>query len=181
MRRKRVVDHDGAVVVRSVGPEDVDALWACLYHAAHMADRPDEVLLDPRSHSDLRRYVEGWGREGDVGVMAVDGRGRLLGAAWLRCLTAADGHRPEYVDERTPELAVAVLPGNRGEGLGTRLLEALVRQATGRFPAIVLTVRDQNPASRLYERLGFVAVGEITNRVGSPSTKMVLTLPWPAL
>ena len=74
-----------------------------------------------------------------------------------------------YVDDETPELAIAVLPDHRGRGLGRRLLRELLDAAGGRFGAVSLSVRAENPAWRLYERTGFrVAVerepGESTPR-----------------
>jgi GNAT superfamily N-acetyltransferase len=62
-----------------------------------------------------------------------------------------------FVDAATPVIAIATTPAARGQGLGTRLLEALAREArrTG-FPALSLSVGPSNPAMRLYARLGFV-------------------------
>ena len=76
----------------------------------------------------------------------------------------------------TPELAVAVLPERVGTGAGTLLLQHLLEAVRGTRRNIVLSVRASNPAKRLYERLGFVTVASITNRVGSASFVMQLEL-----
>lgn len=47
---------------------------------------------------------------------------------------------------------IAIVPGHRNQGIGTMLLNNLLAQ--GR--PVVLTVRRENPALRLYRRLGFV-------------------------
>ena len=39
-----------------------------------------------------------------------------------------EDHGHGYVDDETPELAVAVWEGRRGEGTGTRLMAAIERQ-----------------------------------------------------
>lgn len=51
---------------------------------------------------------------------------------------------------------ISLSPAWRGRGLGTRLLEALCRQADQLQRPIVAHVETFNPARRLYERLGFV-------------------------
>jgi ribosomal protein S18 acetylase RimI-like enzyme len=77
-------------------------------------------------------------------------------------------------DEETPELSIAVLPEVIGKGIGTALMRQLLEAAALHHPAVVLTVRANNPAAQLYERLGFVIIGEIVNRVGTKSYKMLI-------
>jgi ribosomal protein S18 acetylase RimI-like enzyme len=48
---------------------------------------------------------------------------------------------------------IALLPAYRGQGIGTRLLDALLAQAQG--APVTLHVEPLNPAQRLYRRLGF--------------------------
>ena len=96
---------------------------------------------------ELEKYVRGFGRPGDHGVVA-GGRG----AAWCRLIP--DGYG--FVAEGIPELAVAVVPSERGTGLGRALLERLLAEVG----AVSLSVEPDNPALRLYERLGFEKVGE---------------------
>jgi len=158
------------------GPGDVAALWRALAYAAHTDEEPGGPVADARDVPALRHYVEGWGRPGDLGVVAEDEDGGVVGAAWLRLPTPAGRALPEYVDDRTPEMAIAVLPGHQGRGIGAALLCGLVARARGRYPAIILTVRAGNPARRLYERHGFVAVRPIVNRVGTVSQLMRLDL-----
>ena len=65
-----------------------------------------------------------------------------------------------FVDEVTPELSMSVLPGHRRRGVGTMLLRSLLSLAEERFPAVSLSVSESNPARRLYEREGFISIGE---------------------
>jgi ribosomal protein S18 acetylase RimI-like enzyme len=126
----------------------------------------ERVLADDH----LARYVEGWLRAGDAGVVAVDDDGAPLGAAWLRLLTA---ERPGYgfVAADVPELSMAVLDGGRGSGAGSELLDGcvrLAREAGNR--AVSLSVEDGNDRARgMYERRGFVPVG----RVGGSDTLLL--------
>ena len=83
-----------------------------------------------------------------------------------------------YVDERTPELAVGVLPDFRGRGIGQLLLERLMNAAASKYAAVSLNVRASNPAVRLYDRLGFRKVegSDMVNRVGGHSFNMIVRL-----
>jgi 8-oxo-dGTP pyrophosphatase MutT (NUDIX family)/ribosomal protein S18 acetylase RimI-like enzyme len=112
-----------------------------------------------RASPDLMRYVEGWGRPGDLGLVAEDDTGPL-GAVWARLFTrAAPGYG--FVDESTPELALAVVARARGRGVGTRLLSELLAGLAEAGPtAVSLSVDDGNDrAGRLYRQFGFVTVG----------------------
>jgi ribosomal protein S18 acetylase RimI-like enzyme len=143
-----------------------------LFRAAHAEDAPGALPQHLLANPALARYVVGFGGEGDLGVVA-EGAGDLSGAAWVRLMVgAARGYG--WVDDVTPELAIAVTPDQVGTGLGTRMLEELLVHARGRFPAVSLSVRRDNPARRLYVRLGFVQVAEVVNRVGGLSDTMLL-------
>jgi ribosomal protein S18 acetylase RimI-like enzyme len=160
------------VELRAARPEDEAFLWVMLLHAAHAGDEvasPDDL----RSIPELARYVEGWGRPGDVGVVA-SAVGRPVGAAWVRRLVG-EGKGYGWVDDATPELAIAVEPGREGEGIGSALLARLLADVEGTVPAVSLSVRADNPARRLYERYGFVDVAgsDVGNRVGGTSLTMV--------
>ena len=62
---------------------------------------------------------------------------------------------------RTWELVqVQLLPSLQGKGVGTKLLQSLVQEAREAGAGLKLNVLKANPARRLYERIGFVVVGE---------------------
>lgn len=168
-------DIAGVWALRPTVSRDEEFLWTVLFYASHSNDEPGVAVEDLRDDPDLVGYIEGWKALGRVGVIA-DSKHGSIGAAWLRELGDADSTTQVFVDPQTPELAMAVLPGREGMGIGTAMLDALLGMAQGRFPAIVLSVRRDNPAVGLYERAGFMTVGEITNRVGSRSARMVLDL-----
>jgi len=137
------------MVIRRGGAQDVRFLRDMLHHAYYWRERVPWSLVS--------RYVRGWGRLGDTAVIALD-NGFPVGAAWYRLFSAAE---PGYgfVDERTPELAIAVVPSKRGHGVGDQLLEALLAQAReAGYEALSLNVEPGNPARKLYERHGFEVV-----------------------
>jgi GNAT superfamily N-acetyltransferase len=142
--------------IRDLRPDETDFLREMLYTA--LAWRPD-VELPPREwvleHSQVAPFHTGWGRGGDVGLVAEE-NGVPLALAWYRFFTE-DDHGEGYVDDATPEVAVAVVDGQRGRGIGGALMVAIHDRAREQGVArISLSVDPDNPAKRLYVRLGYV-------------------------
>lgn len=70
--------------------------------------------------------------------------GRPVGRLWV----VRGEHALRLVD-------VTLLPANRGSGLGTGLLRSLQEEAVAAGKPLRLSVARDNPARRLYARLGF--------------------------
>jgi ribosomal protein S18 acetylase RimI-like enzyme len=130
------------------------ATWRGESHPPHA-----DLLQEPR----IAVYLAGWGREGDTGFVAESDEGERVGAAWFR-LFASEEHGFGFVGPDVPELTVGVRPDLRGQGVATALLETLISHAQrARIRALSLSVEDDNPAFRLYARLGFVPVARVGN------------------
>ena len=85
-------------------------------------------------------------------VRAVDDDGMHVGYVWI-----------ELRDDRLHIHGIILFPKKRGQGSGTRLIQALCREFEGRASAVELGVQVSNPAAiRFYERLGFEDVTEKT-------------------
>ena len=107
----------------------------------------------------LSRYVDNWGRPGDVAVIAHE-TGNRVGAAWLR-IFGPDEPGYGYVDDTTPELSIAVVPSRRRHGLGQELLDGLLAAARDAgHEAVSLSVEADSPAVGFYERNGFERLRE---------------------
>jgi len=147
------------VLLRPAGPGDQPILEQMLALAARWRYGPGpgsltEVLATPA----LVRYVTGWPRPGDAGVVAEGEGGECLGAAWIR-LFPADQPGFGFVSPAVPELSIAVVPDARGAGIGGALLDWLIAQARRReITRLSLSVEHDNPALRLYTRKGFTPV-----------------------
>jgi len=140
----------------------------------HYAARLDESAETLEAHPYLEQYHRNYGNfNGDIGVYAIVDN-KIAGGAWSRMLLNGFGH----VDAKTPELAFAVLPEFRNQGIGTQIINQLLNEIAKLYPKVSLAVREGNPAIKIYERLGFEKVegSEMTNVAGSISFKMLKTL-----
>ncbi len=145
------------IEIRNGTGEDIDFLQEMLYEAVYWrpgGERPPlEVgLADP----ELAKILEDWGqRAGDRVVIAVRQDGQPVGAAWYHPWRQ-DDHSYRFVNEQIPEIGIGVVGETRRQGVGSALLEALIARARkSGLPALGLRVELENPARRLYEKLGF--------------------------
>lgn len=146
------------IMIRPVSSGDIPFLWEMLYESIYVPigmDRPAKDIINSPS---LLKYVDGWGKPGDIGFVAWDNGGRPIGSITCRFFeTAKRGYG--FVDEDTLEMGMAVVEEHRGKGVGNLLLNALLEEAKKQgIKAISLSVDSRNPAMRLYERFGFKAL-----------------------
>jgi len=155
-------------IYRPLTPEDEWIVWEMLRYAAH-----ESSVESVKQQSYLARYALDWGRIGDVGHVAFAATSPI-GAAWLR-LWLGEDKGFGYVKNDIPELAIAVIPDFRGQGVGTKLLKQILDTAKLTYPAVSLSVRANNPVLSLYERTGFLKIpgSEVVNRLGELSFNML--------
>jgi GNAT superfamily N-acetyltransferase len=146
----------GGVAVRRLEPTDALLLRVATWMNLNWAgERLTFAQVDDDPH--LAAYYRFTPADGDYGWVSTAGT-QPTGVVWVKHFPA---HAPGYgfVRADVPEVSVCVLPGYRGAGLGTVLLEAALGEARRRsLGALSLSVEEGNPARRLYERLGFSPV-----------------------
>lgn len=111
-------------------------------------------------------------------VLVAEREGKVLGWAAL----GPYRERPAWV--HTSEVAVYVAPEERGDGLGGRLMSALVEEAHALGLHVLLSqvVGGNEPSLRMAERLGFERVGvlhEVGRKFGSWLDVVVMELVLP--
>jgi len=139
-----------------------------ILHFAARFDNSGETLDD---HPYLNQYVRNYGHyNGDIGVYAIV-ENKVAGAAWVRVLADGFGH----IDLNTPELVFGVKPEFRNRGIGSEILEQLFCEVSKVFSQMSLSVREDNPVIKMYERNGFVKVegSAHKNRAGTYSFTML--------
>src|SRR5215210_6713531 len=154
--------------IRPLQPDDEpfqeDMAWEAVATNAEARARGRETVM---ALPQLRRYFVDFGRPGDAGVVAVTTDGDRLGVAWYR-LFSAEEPGWGFIAADIPELAIFVVAEERGRGVGSALLDALLGLAWEQgHRALSLSVNRQNPARRLYERKGFRDAGVSEETAGS--------------
>lgn len=128
-------------------------IYEAIYVPAGKVKPPKDIIFMP----ELQVYIENFGdKEDDYGLVAIC-EGEIVGAVWVRIMNDY-GH----IDDETPSLALAILEPYRGQGMGTALMKSmLIALKQKGYQYVSLSVQKPNPAHRLYDRLGFEAIGDM--------------------
>lgn len=143
--------------VRNLRVGEEEFLKDMLYEAIFLpAPQKSQVSKDIILHSDLLVYYEDWGRNGDIALVAEHTiEKKLRGRAWGRLFTY-EKKGFGFVSECIPEISVAVIPGFKNRGIGTKLIKGILDDySNSGFKALSLSVSKKNPSISLYHRLGF--------------------------
>lgn len=155
---------DRGIALRRAAQTDAKFLGDMLVEAANWRAggvRPRHEVLTSPEH---RRYLAGWKRLSDDGLVATGGDGVSVGAAWYRVLPQ-DAPGFGFVGAAVPELIIGVHPLWRARGVGRSLLRGIVQLAGAEGHArISLSVERDNFARNLYRAEGFTVVGEGATR-----------------
>lgn len=142
------------IKIRKIKTSEIDFLAEMLYEAIFIPEGhkalPKEVIQD----KSLSKYIEKWGKDTyDIALVAeIDNQ--LVGAIWGRLFTEKNGGFG-FIDDKTPELSMAVKSGYRNNGIGTHMIKAIALEYKGMgVKQLSLSVDKANNASRLYKRLG---------------------------
>lgn len=148
-----LIEENIACCIRIAKESDIDQLYD-LYH--NVASVPNTIALFPEEITKTR--IADLLRLGiDEGLaLVVESKGIIIGSMikypynFKECCHALQGG------------SILVHTAYQGCGIGTRLIKSFLQEVLLNMPHILrveLWVRDNNPAKRLYERLGFVIEG----------------------
>lgn len=158
------------MLLRSARADDFTFLTEMLLEACNWSSTPWFTLDKLRADDKVWRYVAGWPRATDFGVVA-ELDGTPAGAAWARLLPA-DRPGYGYIADDVPELTLGVSEAFRRQGIARAVLTELITIARSTpCRRLTLSVDPDNHAANLYRSLGFQQVG----RNGTSDT-MVLDL-----
>jgi ribosomal protein S18 acetylase RimI-like enzyme len=139
------IQENGAMLsFRPVTDDDYEYLYAL--NKQTMQEHAEKIY-GPWNEDVVRRiFAERW-RPESTRIVVIDGQD----GGMLEVLPTETGVHLENI---------RVAPEHQGRGIGSRLISEVLRDAHGRGLPVTLRVLKLSPARRLYERLGFVVVGE---------------------
>ncbi len=148
------------LIIRQAEAKDYPFMREMLYEAIFIPEGenrpPFSIIDDPK----IYKYISGWMKASDSGFIAEVG-GQAVGAAWTRLFENAEDGGYGFVDDSTPELALAVFEKDRDKGIGTALMKALMVELKHKgYARLSLSVDKLNRAVGFYIKLGFETVKE---------------------
>jgi GNAT superfamily N-acetyltransferase len=147
--------------VRPTTDADLPFCWDMLYEAAIAAPMLRALpMADVLARPGIADHLAGWGRPGDIGLVAVGADGAPTGAAWLRVFTPSERGLALHAPSGIPELTVAVRRAHRGVGVGSALLAGLAECARDAgHERLAASVDPLGGAVKFLRRHGFVEAG----------------------
>ena len=144
--------------IRCMEPNEWPFLEDFLYEAIFVPEGfegevPHSVIYDdPKCCA----AFQGFGTLPDDRAVVGTVDGAVVGACWVRT-TDEYGH----IDDETPSFSISLYKPYRGRGMGTAMMRAMLDELRDAgYARASLSVQKENPALRLYERLGFRIVGD---------------------
>ena len=122
-------------------------LYEAIFVPSGMQPPSRDILADPQ----LQVYVQDFGKQTGYFGLFAEVEGVIAGAVWARIMEDYG-----YIDNETPSLAIALYKEYRGKGVGTALLQAMLKllQEHG-YEQVSLAVQKENYAVKLYTACGF--------------------------
>ncbi len=139
--------------IREIKESEYPILSDFLYEAIFI---PEGVNKPPKSiieQPELQIYVADFGKADDWCLVA-ETKEKIVGAVWVRIMNDY-GH----VDDETPSFAISLYEEYRHLGIGTALMQAMLRLLKDRgYRQASLSVQKANYAVDMYRKVGFEVV-----------------------
>ena len=144
--------------IRPLRSDERHLLEDFLYEAIYVPESfegtvPRSVIYDDPK---CRAAFEGFGDLPNDRALVAEVDGRVVGACWVRTTD-------EYgrIDDETPSFSISLYAQYRGQGIGGALMRQMLDELReAGYARASLSVQKENPALRLYERLGFRIIGD---------------------
>ncbi len=144
------------MLIRELQPNESGVLMDFLYEAIFLPEGTEPPERSIVKLPELRIYYEGFGEGKADFCMVAEDDGRIVGAVWTRLMKDYG-----YVDDETPSFAISLYREYRGQGIGTRLMLAMLELLRKKgYKQASLAVQKANYAVRMYEKVGFHTVSE---------------------
>lgn len=144
-----------SIIIRPIKRSETGFLDKMLYNAIFVPPGNDRLPDNIIEHPEISKYIKDFGREGDSCFVA-EVNGELTSAVWTRLFNETN-KAYGFVDNNTPELAMAVCEQFRKKGIGTSLLKKMIADLTDKsYERVSLSVDIINYAYYLYKKTGFI-------------------------
>lgn len=126
-------------------------LYEAIFIPKGMEKPPKSIIESP----ELQVYISDFGKADDWCLVA-EVKEKIVGAVWVRIMNDY-GH----IDDRTPSLAISLYEEYRKLGIGTVLMETMLRFLKEKgYKQTSLSVQKENYVVDMYRKAGFEIVSE---------------------
>ncbi|MCI9212024.1 MAG: GNAT family N-acetyltransferase [Ruminococcus sp.] len=145
------MDYQIREIKKSEYPILSDFLYEAIFIPEGMNRPPKSIINRP----ELQVYTADFGKPDDYCLVA-ETKEKVVGAVWARIMDDY-GH----IDDTTPSLSISIYKEYRHSGIGTALMEAMLRllRENG-YRQVSLSVQKENYAVGMYKKAGFQVVRE---------------------
>ena len=144
------------MTIREMRPEETDVLNDFLFLAIFIPEGVTPPSRDILEKPELKVYVDCFGLLYGDNCLVAEEDGKIVGACWTRIMDDY-GH----VDNNTPSFAISLYPEFRGRGIGTKLMEEMLKLLKEQgYQKASLAVQKANYAVSMYRKVGFETVDE---------------------
>lgn len=140
--------------IREMKLDEKIILKDLLYEAIFQPDENNLLPKDVIEQPELSMYIDDFGKKDDCCFVA-DANGKIVGGVWARILSGeVNGYG--NIDASTPELAISLFKEYRNRGIGTCLMEGIIKHLKENgYRQASLSVAKDNYAFKMYKKLGF--------------------------
>ena len=142
-----------AITLRPITDDDLDFLYQL-----YASTRADEMAIVPWSDEEKDNFLRM-----QFNAQHTEYQKHFGDAEFNIVSLAGDPIGRVYLDRRDDEhriVDIALLPQHRGKGIGGQLMQNLLEEAAAAEKPVRIHVERNNPAMRLYQRLGFHKTGD---------------------
>ena len=136
---------------REITASDSELQKSLLFVALWTPDDEPDHELQVLELPHIKEYFDDWGQKGDFGLFALDKTNDIMGIVQIRFKSSLTELHADC-----PELALAVNPLYRGQGVASALMRELLIRTDNLEMGVRLGVHPKNKAAiSLYEKFGF--------------------------
>lgn len=147
------------ITIREMEKMEFPLLGEFLFEAIFIPPGEEKPQRDILQFPELSCYFNDFGKASDHCLVA-ERQGMPVGAVWTRIFSETEKGFG-YVDPVTPELSMSVCEEYRNQGIGKKLMEAMLDQMKHLdYHQVSLSVDKLNYAYRWYPKFGFKEVVE---------------------
>lgn len=142
--------------IRELKEDEHKILDNFLYEAIFIPKGTKKPPREIINNEELQVYVKDFGNYKDDNCIVAELNNKIIGACWTRIMNDY-GH----IDDDTPSFAISLYEEYRGNGIGTKLMETMLKLLREKgYRKTSLAVQKNNYAVKMYKKVGFRIVDE---------------------